>query len=87
MKLSIKRVSVDELRYSVVGRLFIKKGQALPTTMAIKEKLASIWGINIARLIPMGGGYHHVLLQTFDEQSDALAYGPVNLSLRISRVA
>lgn len=53
---------INELRYNVVGRLFLQKSLASPTTMALKEKLTAVWGLNIFKFIPMGGGYRHVLL-------------------------
>lgn len=48
---------VEELRYSVVGQNFIQKGNSTPTTMDLKAKLASKWGFEEVRIIPMEGGF------------------------------
>lgn len=74
---------VDELQFSVVGRNYLQKGKEAPTTMELKMNLASNWGLENFKLIPMGGGLLHVLLKIMEEKSRALSHGPVNLPSRI----
>lgn len=45
---------VEELRHSVVGRLFLPRGHVMLTTMELKAKLVSVWGLENFRLILMG---------------------------------
>lgn len=58
---------IEELQFSVVGRLFLPRTAAVPTTMNLRAKLSVAWGLDSFKLVPMGGGLHHVILQTMDE--------------------
>lgn len=54
--------NIEELKNSVVG-----EGFSHPTIMELKEKLASLSGLNSFKLVPMGGGHFHVLLNSIEE--------------------
>lgn len=45
---------VEELRFSVVGRNHLQKGSSAPTTMELRRMLASTWGFDTFKLLPMG---------------------------------
>lgn len=68
-------------------KLFMQRGKPIPTTMELKAKLGGIWGLENFKLIPMGGGLFHVLLEKIEEQSMVIAHGPANLSPGLFRVA
>lgn len=78
---------IVELQYSVVGRLFLPRNSSAPTTMSLRSKLSAVWGMENFKLIPMGGGLHHVLLQSLEDQSKILSHGPINMSPGTFRVA
>lgn len=77
---------MEERKYNIVGRFFLQKGNAPPTTMELKERLGIIWGLKSFKLVPMGGGNYHVVLHLMEDQSAVMAQGSVNLSLGTFRV-
>lgn len=78
---------IDDLKYSVVGRLYLRRGIFPPTTMDLKKKLMGVWGIESCKIVPMGSGHFHVIFNSFEDQSSAMAHGPVNISPGIVRVS
>lgn len=61
------RLGVNELQHSIVGRLFLTKGSNPPTTMELRAKLQSSWCVESFKLVPMGGGLHHIILQSMED--------------------
>lgn len=47
---------VKELQYSIVGRVSLRKGEILHTTLELKKRLEASWGITNFKLIPLGKG-------------------------------
>lgn len=43
------RKGVEELKFSIVGRLFLLKRSIMPTIMELKNKMMEIWGIQSCR--------------------------------------
>lgn len=77
---------VEELMFSVIGRNYLQKGKAAPTTIELRAKLAATWGMESFKLIPIGGGMSHILLKSMEEQSLILSHGLTNLPCGIFRV-
>lgn len=67
--------AVEELKFSVIRRLFIHRGETMPTTLELKERLQSIWNIKNLKVIPLGRDLFHILLHSMVDQSLVLAYG------------
>lgn len=78
---------VKSLKFSVVSKIFLRKGYSLPITMELKTKLGDSYGLSNFKLVPMGAGHYHVTLGSMDEQCKFMAYDPINISLRTFRVA
>lgn len=78
---------VEELKYNVVGRLFLTKGCEHPTTMELKNKLAQIWGVPNFKIVPLGGGYFHIIQNSMSDQSTEMSSGLVNTSPGTFRVS
>lgn len=75
------------MRNSVVGTNFLLKDNSPPTKVELKTKLSLIWGLENFRLVPMGGGHYHIILQTMEYQSIVMAHKPANISSGIFRGA
>lgn len=79
---------VEELKFSVVGKLNLKRGDPIPTTMEISRKLCEFWKIPNLKVIPLGEGTFHVLLCNLKDRCKALSVSSVFLKqdfLRINR--
>lgn len=78
---------MEELKHSVVGRLFFPRGCDHPTTIDLKLKLRHAWSVIDFEVVPLGGGYLHIVLSSMNDQCTAMTNGPVNISLGIFRVS
>lgn len=70
---------VQELQYSVVGKLTMMQGEMAPTNMNIKKKLQAAWGLKDFKVIPLRGGVYHILLDSLQDQSIVMAKGASNM--------
>lgn len=80
--------AVDELRFSVIGRLFLHKGEIAPSTLELKERLQALWSIENLKVILLGRCVYHVLLHNMIDQSLVMDQGTTLTKpgmLRISR--
>lgn len=50
---------VGNLKFSVVGQIYLKRGASFPTTMDLKSKLGELWGTQTFKLLPMGSNHYH----------------------------
>lgn len=80
------RSGVEDLKYSVIGKLSISRGDEAPTTMEIKEILMSFWNIVELKVIPLGRGVFHILLTNMKDQCIALAAGPIMFNSGVMRL-
>lgn len=55
---------VEELKFSMVGQLYLPRICEHPTTMEIKDKLGLTWGITEFKLVPVGGDHYHIVLRS-----------------------
>lgn len=78
---------VDELRFSAIGHIFLHKCEISPTTLELKEKVQSIWGIENLKVISLGRGVYHVLLHCITYQSLAMAQGSTFTKLGMLRIS
>lgn len=58
------RKGVEYLKFSIVGRLSLQRGEDFPTNKTIREKLEAFWGLSDFKLIPLKGGIYHVLFSS-----------------------
>lgn len=77
---------MEELKFSIVGRLFLPKGSAVPTTMELKNMSIELWGIQGCQLVPMGRDHFHVIFTPVVDQSLVLVFGPTNMTPGIFKV-
>lgn len=80
------RRGVEDLKFSVIGKLSMSRGVDAPTTMEIKEKLMSFWKIAEIKVIPLGRGVFHILLSNMKDQCIALAAGPIMFNPGVMRL-
>lgn len=45
---------IENLKFSVVGWIYVKREASLPTTMNLKSKLGEVWGIQRFKLVQWG---------------------------------
>lgn len=79
---------VENLKFSVIGRLSVHRDDSLPTTMEVKEKLVEGLKIEDMKVIAMGKGVFHIILSCLNDQCKALTAGSLFLKpgiLRFSR--
>lgn len=81
------RKGVMELQFSVVGRLFIQKGEIAPTMLELKTKLQNAWGINNLKVIPLDRCVFHVLLRCMENQSLAMTFGTMYTKPGVLRIS
>ncbi|PON82607.1 Zinc knuckle CX2CX4HX4C [Trema orientale] len=74
-------------QYSVIGRIFLSKGDSPWKLADLKFKLQSIWGLSPSwRLISLGRGFFHILLSSEVEKSKVWGMGSMNLKLGVLRL-
>lgn len=56
------RREIGDLKFSMVGKIFLKKGRSLLTVKELKRKLVESWGLENFKLIPMGGRHYNATL-------------------------
>lgn len=84
---SIFRKRIDMCKYSIIGRIILLKGETPWPLPALKEFLASIWGLHSQwRFISLGKGYFHILLTSVEDNATNWSQGPLNLKLVILRL-
>lgn len=76
---------VEELNFSVMGRLPLHRGDLIPTTIELKNKLVHCLKIVDIKGIPLGNGLFHILLHSLRDQCKALTVGSVFLKLGVMR--
>lgn len=81
------RRGVEELKFSVVGQLYLLKGCEHPTMKEIKNKLSQIWGFSNFKLVLVGGDHYHIMLGRMVDQSTVLSNGPIVFTPRTFRVS
>ncbi|PON36543.1 hypothetical protein TorRG33x02_349140, partial [Trema orientale] len=71
---------LDLCQYSLIGRIFLSKGD-LPWKLSdLKFKLQSIWQLSSDwRLISLGRGFFHILLNSPEEKARVWSMGSMNL--------
>ncbi|PON33061.1 hypothetical protein TorRG33x02_355600, partial [Trema orientale] len=74
-------------KYSLIGRIFLSKGE-IPWKLADhKFKLQSIWGLTSSwRLISLGRGFFHILLSSEVDKSKVWGMGSLNLKPGVLRL-
>lgn len=45
--------------------------------MNLRNKLIEAWVVSGCKIVPMGGGCFHIILNSIEDQSVSLAFGPV----------
>lgn len=68
---------MEELKYSVVGRLSMQRGDDLPTMMEIQNRLKNTWKVEKVRAISLGKGTFHILVKSPQEKCTNLTTGAV----------
>lgn len=53
---------IKDLKFSVFGKLFLRRRKSIPTVMELKSKLRELWEVDNFKLIPMGGCHYHIML-------------------------
>lgn len=76
---------VEHLKYSVLGKLSLQRGEPVPTTMEVKEKLLKGLQVEDLQVIAMGKGVFHLRLNNLDDQCKALTVGSLFLRPGIMR--
>lgn len=79
---------MEELKCTVVGRLFIQKGEITPITLELKVKLQNTWAMNNLKLVPLRRGVFYVLVYSMEEQSLSMEFRTIYTkpgTLRVSR--
>lgn len=64
---------VEDLKFNVTGKSILKKWDLVPTTMEIRRKLLEYWDINDLKLIPLGKGIFHIVLDSLKDQFKSLS--------------
>lgn len=77
---------VEELKFCVIGKFNIQRGDSIPTTMEIQKKLSDFWKIMDFKVIPIGKRTFHILLCSMKDQCKALSVSPVFLKPGILRL-
>lgn len=75
----------EELKYSVVGRISLRKGDEPPTTLDLINKLVEIWNTEKFKLVPMGKVIYHIILKNMKDQCEMLSTGAVNTRPNVLR--
>lgn len=69
------RSRVEGLKYSVIGRLSLQRGQPISKTMELKTKLAEFKKFYKFKVIPLGKVMFYILLYNLKDQFKALSIG------------
>lgn len=78
---------VQELQFSVVGKLVLWRWEEIQTNMALKTKFEAVWGIKDFKVIRIQGTTYHILLKSVYNQGIVMAKGMTNIKLGIFRVS
>lgn len=74
MTSTLKNIRKEYMNSSIQGwENIIVKGRSRPTTLDLKKKVIAIWKIERFKIITLGRGEYHVLLQSMEDQSLVLA--------------
>lgn len=68
---------VEEFKYSIVGKISLRKKDVPPTTLDLKNKMVELWKIEKFKLISMGKEIYHVLSHDMNYQCSVLQIGAV----------
>lgn len=60
------RKGLESLKFSVVVKIFLRRGQSLLTIMDLKTKLQEIWEIHGFKVVPMGSVHYHKTLVSME---------------------
>lgn len=74
---------IEEIKYSVIARLTLQRRDVIPTNKSVKEKIEDFWGLQNLKVIPLKGRIFHIIFLSPNDQSMALAKGPINLKLGV----
>ncbi|PON62527.1 Zinc knuckle CX2CX4HX4C [Trema orientale] len=78
---------LDLCQFSLIGRIFLSKGDSPWKLVDLKLKLQSIWKLSSAwRLISLGKGFFHILLSSEEEKNRVRTMGSMNLKPGILRL-
>lgn len=66
---------IEDLKFSIVGKLPLQFEHEIPTNKAIKEKLESTRGIQDFKLIMLSVGVYHIMFSSLQGQSLAMSKG------------
>lgn len=77
---------VEELKFSIVGRLSLQRGQDPPTNKFLRQKLEEFLGCKQFKLIPLKGGIYHVLFNSLQDQALAMTKGAINIKPGVLRI-
>lgn len=78
---------VEDNKYNVIGRVNMKKGDPLLSTLELRKKLESVWGITWFKVTPVGRAHYQILLISMGDHSTIMSIGTINLKPGIFRVA
>lgn len=67
----------EELKFSVVGRLMIQKGEIFPTTLMLKKKLDEAPTNQKSKIVPYKRGIYHILLHLMNDQASIMSQSVV----------
>lgn len=76
---------VEHLKYSVLGKLSLQRGDVVPTTMEIKAKLVARLQVETLQVIVMGKGIYHLRLNSLNDQCKVIAIGSMYLKPGLMR--
>lgn len=74
---------VEELKFSLVGRVTIQSGETIPTTFDLKKKLEDVLKMIDFKEVPYGWGVYYLLLYSMEDQVLVMSQGPIHTYLGV----
>ena len=72
---------LNHCKYSLIGRVILRKGNKPYPLANLRSKLSAIWKINCWHLIMLGKCYFQILLTLEEEKAKVWIMGSLNLKL------
>lgn len=90
ISISVNKKAYEEClnicKHSLIGRVILTKGERPWKMTDLKNKLQEIWQLANWRLISLGKGYFHILLQSDEDRKTIWSRGPIPLKPGILRL-
>lgn len=64
---------LEDNKYNIIGRVTMRRGDPLPSTLDLRKKLESVWGMLRFKIKPVGRGYYRIFLQSMGDQSTPMS--------------